>query len=499
MSKFPEYSKYDGLGLAELVRSKQVTPEELLEEAIARVEAHNPKLNAVVRKLYEPAKAAANGDLPNGPFRGVPFLLKDLQSTMEGVPTSQGNRWLKDYRMPHDSEMVRRFRASGVVILGKTNAPEFGLVPYTEPEVFGPTHNPWDLGRTPGGSSGGSAAAVAARLVPLASGGDGGGSIRIPASCCGLFGLKPTRARTPTGPDAGEAWHGFAQEHVVSRSVRDSAAMLDALSGSEVGEPYPAPLPERPYLEEVSTEPGRLKIAFTSHPFMGHDVHPDCVKGLEQTVRLLGDLGHELVEDKPEIDGEAYSIAFLTVVAAETRADIEWTANLVKRKPSLAGFEPSTYAIGLIGKSMSASDYANAVRYLQSVSRGIGRFFEKYDVLLTPALSQPPVRIGSLQPPASQMPLIRLVGELNAGWLLNALGIIKPLAAQTFDFIPYTPVFNVTGQPAMSVPLYWNEAGLPIGMHFVGRFGDEATLFRLAGQLERAQPWFERAPQGFGG
>lgn len=193
MSKFPEYSKYDGLGLAELVRSKQVTPEELLEEAIAHVEAHNPKLNAVVRKLYEPAKAAANGDLPNGPFRGVPFLLKDLQSTMEGVPTSQGNRWLKDYRMPHDSEMVRRFRASGVVILGKTNAPEFGLVPYTEPEVFGPTHNPWDLGRTPGGSSGGSAAAVAARLVPLASGGDGGGSIRIPASCCGLFGLKPTR------------------------------------------------------------------------------------------------------------------------------------------------------------------------------------------------------------------------------------------------------------------------------------------------------------------
>jgi amidase len=497
MSNFPEYPKYDGLGLAELVRSKQVTPSELLEEAIARIETYNPQLNAVVRKLYEPAREAVKGDLPDGPFRGVPFLLKDLISTMQGVPTSQGNRWLVNQPMPHDSEMVRRFRASGVVILGKTNTPEFGMVPYTEPEVFGPTHNPWDLERTPAGSSGGSAAAVAARLVPLASGGDGGGSIRAPASCCGLFGLKPTRARTPTGPDLGEMWHGFAQEHVLSRSVRDSAAMLDAVSGPDVGAPYVAPPRQRPYLEEVSDEPGRLRIAFTSHPFMGHNVHADCIKGLEQTVDLLRNLGHELVEDKPEIDGEAFSIAFLTVVAAETRADIEWTAGSVKRKPSLAGFEASTYAIGLLGKAMSASDYANAVRYLQTVSRDVGRFFENYDLLLTPTLSEPPVPIGSLQPPDSQMPLIRFIGRINAGWLLNALGIIKPLAAQTFDFIPYTPVFNVTGQPAMSVPLYWNGAGLPIGMHFAGRFGDEATLFRLAGQLERAQPWFDRVPQGF--
>ena len=225
MSNFPEYPKYDGLGLAELVRSKQVSPEELVEEAIARIEAHNPRLNAVVRKLYEPARDAAKGDLPEGPFRGVPFLLKDLISSMEGVPTSQGNRWLKDQPMPHDSEMVHRLRASGVVILGKTNTPEFGMVPYTEPEAFGPTHNPWDLERTPSGSSGGSAAAVAARFVPIASGGDGGGSIRVPASCCGLFGLKPTRARTPTGPDVGEMWHGFAQEHVLTRSVRDSAGI----------------------------------------------------------------------------------------------------------------------------------------------------------------------------------------------------------------------------------------------------------------------------------
>jgi amidase len=497
MSSFPEYPKYDGLGLAELVCTKQITPSELVEEAIERIEARNPRLNAVVNKLYEQARAAAKNDLPDGPFMGVPFLVKDLISTMEGVPTSFGTRWLKDYPMPHDTEMVRRFRATGAVILGKTNTPEFGLVPYTEPEAFGPTHNPWDLQRTPGGSSGGSGAAVAARLVPLASGGDGGGSIRIPASCCGLFGLKPTRARTPTGPVVGEMWHGFAQEHVLSRSVRDSAAMLDAVAGPDVGAPYFAPPQERPYLQEVSTDPGKLRIAFTSHPFMGHEVHTDCRKGLEETVRLLQSLGHIVVEDKPDIDGEAFSVAFLTVVAGETRADIEWTSGLVKRKPSLAGFEASTYAVGLLGKAMSAVDYANAVRYLQTVSRSIGRFFESYDLLLTPTLSQPPVPIGSLQPPSSQMPLIRLIGQLNAGWLLNALGVIKPLAAQTFDFIPYTPVFNVTGQPAMSVPLYWNEAGLPIGMHFVGRFGDEATLFRLAGQLERAQPWFDRAPADF--
>jgi len=497
MSAFPEYPQYDGLGLAELVCNKQVTPAELVEEAIQRIEAHNPKLNAVVNKLYDQAHAAAENGLPEGPFKGVPFLVKDLISTMEGIPTSYGTRWMKDLPMPHDSEMVRRFRASGAVIVGKTNTPEFGLVPYTEPEVFGPAHNPWDLDRTPGGSSGGSACAVAARLVPLASGGDGGGSIRIPASCCGVFGLKPTRARTPTGPDVGEMWHGFTQEHVLSRSVRDSAAMLDAVAGSDVGAPYFAPPQERPYLQEVRAEPGRLRIAFTAHPFMGHEVHPDCRTGLEKTVSLLQSLGHEVVEDKPAIDGEAFSIAFLTVVAGETRADIEWVSSMVKRQPSLAGFEASTYAVGLLGKSMSASDYANAVRYMQTVSRDIGRFFESYDLLVTPTLSQPPVPIGSLQPPSSQMPLMKLIGQLNAGWLLNALDVIKPLAAQTFDFIPYTPVFNVTGQPAMSVPLYWNEAGLPIGMHFVGRFGDEATLFRIAGQLERAQPWFDRAPAGF--
>lgn len=497
MTAFPEFHKYDGLGLAELVRAKQVTPAELVEEAISRIEAHNPNINAVVYTMYDQARAAANGGLPDGPFKGVPFLLKDLIATCAGVPTSSGSRLLRNIPMPRDSEMVRRFKAAGVIILGKTNTPEFGLLPYTEPEALGATRNPWDPTRTPGGSSGGSAAAVAARMVPIASGGDGGGSIRIPASCCGLFGLKVTRGRTPTGPDLGEVWRGFGLEHVITRSVRDSAAMLDATAGADVGAPYVAPPPARPFLEEVTTEPGRLRIAFTAQPFFGRTVHDDCTKGLEATVRLLQQLGHEVIEAAPEIDGEACAVAFVTIIAGEARAEIEGTAKLANRRPSLADFEAATYGLGLLGKGMSASEYASAARFLQSTAREVGRFFEQYDVLLTPTLSRPPVPIGALKPSGGERAVINVIGRLNAGWLLKALGVVRPLAAKTFDFIPYTPLFNVTGQPAMSVPLYWNAAGLPIGMQFVGRFGDEATLFRLAGQLERAEPWFDRAPAGF--
>ena len=497
MTALPEFHKYDGLGLAELVRTKQVTPTELVEEAISRIEVHNSKINAVIYKMYDHARAAAKGDLPDGPFKGVPFLLKDLFVTYTGVPTSSGNRLLKDIPMPHDSEILRRFKAAGLIILGKTNAPEFGLVPYTEPEAFGPTRNPWDLNRTPGGSSGGSAAAVAARLVPMAHGNDGGGSIRIPASCCGVLGLKPSRGRVPTGPDWGEIWRGFSIDHVLTRSVRDSAAMLDAIAGADIGAPYSAPPQVHSFLQQVNTEPGRLRIAFTVHPLIGHIVHDDCKKGLEATVRLLQQLGHEVIEATPKIEVEAFAIAFLTIVAGETRADIEWAAQLAKHRPARADFDITTYGVGMIGQALCAADYAKAARYLQTAGREIGRFFEQYDVLVTPTLSQPPVPIGALQPSSRERTLIKLIGSLNAHWLLNALGVIKPLAAQTFDFIPYTPPFNVTGQPAMSVPLYWNEAGLPVGVQFAGRFGDEATLFRLAGQIERAQPWFDRAPAGF--
>jgi amidase len=493
---FSEYGNYDGLGLAELVHKKKVSPAELVEEAIQRIEAHNPKLNAVINKLYERARETTKSTLPDGPFKGVPFLMKDLISTLEGIPTSFGNKLWKDIPAKVDSELARRWMNSGVVVVGKTNTPEFGLTPYTESETFGPALNPWDTERTPGGSSGGSAAAVAARIVPIASGGDGGGSIRIPASACGLFGLKPTRGRTPSGPEIGETWQGFAIEHVLTRSVRDSAAMLDATAGADIGAPYVIP-EAGPFLKEVDRKPGQLKIAFSTKPMLGKNVHPDCVQGVEKTVKLLQELGHEVVEAAPQIDGETYSLAFLTILAGQMRADIEEAAEAAGKKVSIDDFDVASFGVGIFGTILKASDYARAIRYLQKVSREIGRFFEEYDVLLTPVLNQPPVKIGELAPSPSERTMIKTIGRLGANWVLDAIGIIKPLAAQTFEFVPWTPVFNVTGQPAMSVPLHWNAAGLPIGMHFVGHWGDEATLFRLAGQLEKARPWKDKIPPGY--
>jgi amidase len=498
MISFADYTRHDGLGLAALVRSGQVSPSELLETAFAAIEKHNPALNAVVRTRHAQARAEALRINPQAPFAGVPFLLKDLIATLAGEPTANGNRLLADLPMPNDSELVRRFRAAGVLIAGRTNTPEFGLTPYTEPVLFGPTHNPWSLAHSPGGSSGGSAAAIAAGLVPLASGGDGGGSIRIPASCCGLFGFKPSRGMTPTGPDFGELWHGFAIEHVLSRSVRDSAAMLDATAGADPGAPYAAPAQARPFLDEVSADPGRLRIAFSREPLFGHGaVHADCVDALEDSARLLESLGHHVEEATPPIDRDACALAFVTVLAGETRAEIEHLAQVARCKPRARDFEAATYSLGLLGHSISAAAYAGAVRTLQLTARTMAPFFERHDLLLTPTLATPPALIGSLQPNAAEQRLMRIVNRLNAGWLLHALGVIKPLAAKTFDYIPFTPLFNVTGQPAMSVPLHWNAAGLPIGVQFVARLGEDATLFRLAGQLERAHPWFERRPPGF--
>jgi amidase len=493
---FSDYGNCDGLGLAELVKKKKVSPSELVEEAISRIEKHNPKINAVVLPLYERAREKAKGELPEGPFKGVPFMIKDLHATLEGLPTSHGNKLWRNIPATVTTELVKRWENSGVMIVGKTNTPEFGLTPYTESDTLLPARNPWDVSRTPGGSSGGSGAAVAARMVPLASGGDGGGSIRIPSSACGIFGLKPTRGRTPTGPITGESWNGFDIEHVLTRSVRDSAAMLDATKGPDVGAPYIIP-DAGPFLPEVSKKPGKLKIAFTTKPMLGKNVHANCVKGVEETVALLRELGHEVTEDAPLINGEEYAFHFLTIVAGQIRVDIEETARAAGKKVSMDDFDISTFGVGLFGTILKASDYARAIRYLQSMSREIGRFFENYDVLLTPVLNQPPVKIGALKPSASEITQLKIIARTGATWVLEAMGIIKPLAAQTFEFVPWTPVFNVTGQPAMSVPLYWNGEGLPIGMHFVGKWGDEATLFRLAGQLEKAKPWFDKAPVGY--
>lgn len=492
-----EYAQQDALGLAALVRSGQVSSRELIELAIARIEAHNPVLNAVVRKRYRQALAESANVNQNAPLAGVPFLLKDLIATIAGEPTGSGNRLLKDIPMPHDSEMVRRYRAAGLVIIGRSNVPELGLTPYTEPAAFGPTHNPWSLAHSPGGSSGGSAAAVAARLVPAASASDGGGSIRIPASCCGLFGFKPSRGMTPTGPDLGEIWRGFSIGHAITRSVRDSAAMLDATAGADAGAPYAAPERARPFVEEANTAPGRLRIAFTSQPLFGRQVHADCVAGLEASAKMLDSLGHIVEEAAPPVAKEACTIGFVTVLAGEIRAEIEEASRMAKVQPHARHFETATYSLGLLGSSMSGAQYAMAAHTLQQAARSMASFFERYDVLLTPTLGAPPVLIGSLQPSASELLVMRIINALDADWLLDVLGVIRPLAAKMFDYVPFTPLFNVTGQPAMSVPLHWNEAGLPIGMQFVARFGADAMLFRLAGQLEQARPWFHRRPQGF--
>jgi amidase len=496
MSGFSEYADHDALGLAALVRKGAVHPRELVEAAIARIEAGNPQLNAIVAKLYDMARGQADAPVA-GPFAGAPFLLKDLDASLASAPTSEGNRRLKAIPRAHDDELVRRYRKAGLIVIGKTNTPEFGLAPVTEPEAFGPARNPYDLTRTPGGSSGGSAAAVAARMTPMAHATDGGGSIRIPASCCGLVGLKPTRGRTPSGPFRGEAWRGFSIAHALTRSVRDSAALLDATLGADLGAPYAIAPPARPYLDEVVTPPGKLRIAVTTTPFLAGSVDPECVSGVEATAAMLGELGHEVEEAAPAIEPEPWLMAFMTIIAAETGADFEEVGRLIGRKAGSGDFELTTGVIAMLGRSWSATDYARSARYLQKWAREVGAFFERYDVLLTPTLASPPVPIGALRPTAAERAIMSAIRGLSAGRFMRTSGLARTLASKSFEFIPFTPLFNVSGQPAISLPLHWTAAGLPVGMQFAARWGEEATLFRLSAQLEKARPWAARAPAGF--
>lgn len=492
------YSSHDGLALAALVRKGEITPKALVESAIERIERLNPALNAVVHKMYHAARRVAESELPDGPFKGVPILLKDLLSWYGGERITSGSRLFRDFIAPHDSEYVKRVRATGAIVVGKTNTPEFGLTPFTEPELFGPARNPWNPERTTAGSSGGSAAAVASGMVPVAGGGDGGGSIRMPASCCGIFGLKPTRGRTPTGPDNGELWRGAAVEHVLTRSVRDSAAMLDATLGADVGAPYWPEAPLRPYLQDVTTEPGALRVAFTTTSLMGRTVHADCHAAVQDAARLLESLGHHVEEAAPPIDRERFNRAFILLIASETRADLDDARELLGRTARRTDVEATTWALAMLGLALSGAEYAGALRYLQRASRKIGEFFERYDVLLTPTVASPPFPHGALQPSAGERRLLATMGRVRGGRLMRALGMVDKLADSVYEFMPFTAPFNVSGQPAMSLPLYWNNEGLPIGVQFVARYADEATLFRLAGQLERARPWFTRTPAIFG-
>jgi amidase len=492
MSEFTEFDRFDGLGLAELVRKKEVSPSELCEEAIRRIEQVNPKVNAVITPMYDIARKAVQKGLPEGPFAGVPFLLKDIIEEYAGVPLTMGSRALRNYIPARDSEMVVRFKKSGVVILGKTNVPELGLLAVTEPELHGPSRNPWNTGHTPGGSSGGSAAAVASGMVPLAAGNDGGGSIRIPASCCGLFGLKPTRGRNPLGPMVGELWQGAVVSHVLTRSVRDSAAMLDAIQGPDAGAPYVIPAPARPYVQEIETDPVPLKIAFTSASPIGTPVHKECVKAVEEAAKLLESLGHEVEEAQPDVNGKAVAMSYLTMCFGEVALVIEEMKAVLVRKATPSDVEPLTWTIGLLGRTLSAGDFAKAKREWGLAGRAMGRFHQKYDLYLTPTLAYPPVKIGELQPKPYERLAMKVVNSLGLGVILKAAGLVDQMAEASLSKTPFTQLANLTGQPAMSVPLHWTPDGLPVGVHFMAPFGEEATLFRVAAQLEKARPWFDR-------
>jgi amidase len=473
MSASDELAFLDATAQAELIRRKQLTPLELVDDAIARIERLNPALNAVITPMFELARSSARNLLPDGAFRGVPYLLKDLLASYAGVRMASGSSFLKGFVPDHDSELVVRLKRAGLVIVGKTNTPELGILPTTEPRAFGPSRNPWAPGRITGGSSGGSAAAVAAGMVPMAHANDGGGSIRIPASCCGVFGMKPTRGRNSLGPDFGDIMSGLVVEHAVTRSVRDSAALLDATAGPCVGDPYYPPPPVRPFLQEVGADPGKLRIAFTTTAATGVPIHPDCVRAVREAAELCSGLGHDLNEAAPALDAELLAKSFTAVWSAGCASIVEGTAFLMQQTPTPDQFEELTWELFQQGRMLSGPAYLLAVMMLQRIARQVALFFASYDIWLTPTLAEPPLPLGGFDAqPGNPM-----------------YGLQRAVA-----FVPFTPVCNVTGQPAMSMPLYWNAEGLPVGTHFVGRFGDEARLFRLAAQLEAARPWAARYP-----
>ena len=470
----------DGIAQAELIRKGEVTPLELVDAAITRIEKINPQLNAVIIPLFEKARAQAAQlrDIPNGPFRGVPFLLKDLVCTSAGDPIHNGMRLLKDanFIAPHDTYLAAKFRQAGFITVGRTNTPELGLNGTTEPEAYGPTHNPWDLNRSPGGSSGGSAAAVAAGLVPVAHANDGGGSIRIPASECGLVGLKPSRGRVSLGPDVGDAWHGLAIEGVVTRSVRDSAAVLEAIAGMMPGDPYAAPSKQRPFSEEVGANPGRLRIGFMQRsPSGGAPLHPDCVAAVEDVGRLLASLGHTVEESHPPALDEHECIShFTTIVACHTVATLDMLGQLVGRALTQNDMELWTWIFAERGRNRPAAQYLASANWVQVWTRRVAQWWaEGFDLLLTPTLAAPPPPLGTL---------IAHPDNPTQGW------------DRLLDLIQFTPAYNMTGQPAISLPLYWNASGLPIGTHLVAAFGREDLLIQVASQLEQARPWKDQYP-----
>jgi amidase len=471
----------DATALAERVRRRETSPLELVDAAIARIERVNPKLNAVITERFEKARAEATSpDLPKGPFHGVPLLLKDLGGFSAGDPFHAGMKFLRDlgWTEPEDSYLIRKYREAGFVLLGKTNTPELGLVPTTEPEAYGRTRNPWNPEHSSGGSSGGSAAAVASGMVPVGHGGDGGGSIRIPASACGLVGLKGTRGRFSMGPHIGDTLGGISIEGVITRTVRDTAAILDVSHGYMPGDPYSAPLPSRPYAAEVGADPGTLRIGFMARiPGGDPELHPDARDAVLDAAKLLESLGHRIEESNPaamDEDAAGMTIHFMAIWSARTAAALDaWSART--GKPIGAGdVEPLTWALAQMARQAPAPAVATAITAGQASGRRLARWWEDgFDLLLTPTLSQPPARLGRFDPKPDD-PL----------WGMR----------QSRGYLGHTAQFNMSGQPGISVPLYWNGDDLPIGVQLVGAYGREDLLLRVASQLEQARPWADRRP-----
>lgn len=460
---------HDALALAALIRRGEVTPLELLDATIARIEARNPAVNAVVQRCYDEARAELADGIPEGPFAGLPFLLKDLYTFRRGQPCGNGSDWLAAYRAPFDDAMAARWRSAGLVVVGKSATSEFGLNVTTETRRHGATRNPWNPAYSAGGSSGGAAAAVAAGLVPLAHASDGGGSIRIPASCCGLFGLKPSRGRNITT----DAWAGLPAFHAVTRSVRDSAALLDAICGPPRHHRCSLPRPQKPFLEAAGRDPGRLRIAWTARTPDDVTLHPECRTAVERAARRAADLGHAVEEAGPEIDYDLLRRSMITIVAANM-ADVLAPGNpLVPAGAAEGDVETMTWRFAQRGAALTATEYLRALRGVRAIGERLADFLQRYDVLMTPTMAEPPMRLGLLNP---------MTDDFDA---FNRA--VQP-------YVAFTQMFNMSGQPAASLPLHWTAEGLPVGVQIAAAVGEEARLFSLAAQYESACPWFGRRP-----
>lgn len=487
----PEILATDAVGLGEMIASGQVHPREAVTAAMGQIERYEPDLNAVRARRYEQALREAERPLPASPVAGVPFLIKDIGQTVAGMPNALGSFMRRDVIAEEDSALVARFKAAGLLIVGQSASPEFGASPDTRSSRYGATRNPWDLSRSPGGSSGGSAAATAARYVPAAHGSDGGGSIRIPASMCGLFGLKPTRARTPKGPHAAEGWFGMSVDHALTRTVRDSAALLDIASGPDPGAPYFPPPPERPFLEEAGRPPGMLRIAFSTEPMLASKMDAECGRAVEKTAQLLEELGHRVSEARPAIDAGPLRRAMTTMVAADLARNITAAGREAGRKPSAEMFEAANWTLGQLGRRLDAPSLAEAIEYVKNIGREVAPFFDDYDIFAESTIAGPPWESGAADPTERQVRALQKLGRIPGRAAVRLA--VKKAAARSLDAIPNTPLWNATGQPSMSVPLHWAD-GLPIGVQFTARYGEEGLLFRLANQLENARPWNHRLP-----